>query len=132
MTKYVKLSCNTFKPDLKPLKVEKAKKPYSFKKKPTGEIDVFKNIWEERGPYSEISGTFLGEFNVCYFIHILPKGKNKFPHFKLRPDNIILGSLAEHHNFDNARYKCVGPEWQPLFQKESDLKEEYKILHPDK
>ncbi len=83
---YVKLTSGTFKPCPKPEKVIKEKKAYKFKKKPTGEKNLFEKIWEERGPYSEISGQYLGEFNICYFAHILPKGKNKYPLFKLRPD----------------------------------------------
>jgi hypothetical protein len=129
---YVKLTSGAFKPCPKPEKIIKEKKAYTFKKKPTGEKELFETIWEQRGPYSEISGQYLGEFNVCYFMHILPKAKNKYPHFKLNPDNIVLGTLQEHFNFDNARHKCTGPEWQKIFDKEAELKEEYKFLYPSK
>lgn len=132
MTNFVKLSCNTFNPQPKPEKVIKVKKGLSYKKKPTGELPMFYKIFEERGPYSEINGEFLGEFNVCFFLHILAKGKNKYPEFKLLEENIVLGSLKQHHDFDNARYRCVDPGWQKVFEKEAELKERYKLLYPSK
>ncbi len=128
----MKLSFNNFRPDPKPEKVIKPKKGYTFKKKPTGEIEIFKSIWEERGPYSQIDGSYLGEFNVSFFMHIIPKGQNKYPHFKLKPDNICLAHIIHHHNWDNARHKCTGPEWNWLYAKESELKEEYALLYPSK
>ncbi len=132
MTNFVKLSCNTFNPQPKPIKVIKVKKGLTYKKKATGEKEIFEMIWEERGPYSEINGEFLGDFNISYFLHILAKGKNKYPEFKLLPENIVLGSLKQHHDFDNARYRCVDPGWQKIFEKEAELKERYKVLHPSK
>ena len=132
MTKFVKLQCNTFKPDLKPEKVIKVKKAYTYKKKPTGEAPLFAEIWSDRGPYSEINNEHLGEYNVCYMAHILPKGQNKYPHFKLNPDNICIMSLAQHTAWDGYRSKCTGPEWGWLFAKEAILKEQYKILYPGK
>ena len=132
MTKYVKLTCNRFTPDIKPDKVIKAKAPYKYKKKPTGEKEIFEAIFAERGPYSQISGQFLGDFNPSLFAHILPKGQNKYPKFKLNPDAICLMTIIEHHNWDNARHKCTGPEWNWLYEKEAELKEEYKLLYPEK
>ncbi len=128
----MKLSFNNFRPDPKPEKVIKPKKVYQYKKKPTGEKDLFEAIWLERGPYSQIDGSFLGEFNVSYFMHIIPKAKNKYPNFKLNPECIVLGDIIQHHNWDNARHKCTGPEWKWLFEKEAELKEEYKRLYPEK
>jgi hypothetical protein len=116
----------------KPEKVIKEKKAYTFKKKPTGERELFESIWEQRGPYSEVNGEYLGEFNVSYFAHILPKAMNKYPGFKLNPNNICIMSFFQHFNFDNARHKCTGPEWQKIFDKEAELKEEYKFLYPSK
>ena len=129
---YIKATFNRFTPDLKPEKVIKPKTAYKFKKKPTGEKDIFDKIWSEREHVSEINGEPLGEFNVFFFAHILPKGKNKYPHFKLREDNTCLMTIAQHHNWDNARHKCTGPEWNWLYEKEASLKDEYAILHPSK
>lgn len=129
---FQKFNANNFRPDPKPEKVVKAKKGLSYKKKPTGELPMFEKIWAERGPYSEINGEPLGAFNICYFIHILAKGKNKYPEFKLLEENIVLGSLKQHHDYDNARYRCVDPGWQKVFEKEAELKELYKEMHPGK
>ncbi len=115
--------------DPKPEKKEKVKKKYVFKKKPTGEKNLFEEIWKTRGAYSQISGEYLGEFNICYFAHVIPKGKNKYPHFKLYAQNIILMTLQQHHNWDNARHKCIGKEWDFMYELESSLKEQYKLLH---
>lgn len=122
------MNAGKLRPDPKPAKSEKKTKKYTYKKEPTGELPLFKKIWETRGPYSQVSGMYLGEFNVCFFAHILPKGKNKYPLFKLEPQNIVLMSLSEHHNFDNARYKCVGKEWEWVIKLEELLKEKYKLM----
>lgn len=132
MANFVKLSCSTFNPQPKFEKVIKIKKGLSYKKKPTGEKDIFEKIFEERGPYSQISGAFLGEYNVSFFAHILPKGQNKYPHFKLIPENIILMTIDEHHCWDNARHKCIDLQWNWIYFLENTLKEKYKILHPSK
>lgn len=115
--------------DPKPEKSEKKKTAYVFKKKPTGEAAVFKKIWEERGPYSQINNEYLGEYNVWYFAHVIPKGKNKYPHFKLLPANIILMSYSQHHLWDNNRTKCVGPEWDFMHELEAELKAAYKATY---
>ena len=132
MANFVKLSCNTFNPQPKPQKVIKPKKGLSYKKKPTGEKEIFEKIWEERGPYSEISNEHLGEFCIAYFAHILPKGQNKYPKFKLEPLNICIMSFDQHHLWDNDRSKCAGPEWRWLHEEEDILKERYAELHPSK
>lgn len=129
---FQKFNANRFTPDPKPEKTIKAKKAYKYVKKPTGEKEVFKKIWEERGPYSQVSGVFLGEFNHCFFAHILPKAKNKYPHFKLNPENIVLMTLKEHHDFDFARHNCKGGQWLWVFEQEAILKEEYTFQHPQK
>ena len=62
-------------------------KPYKFKQRePTGEMDVFKAIWDERPHVSEISGKPLDkyegtEFFPNLFMHILDK-KN-YPKYRL-------------------------------------------------
>jgi len=129
---YVKFTGGTFRPDPKKEKVIKEKKAYKFKKEPTGEISVFEQIWRDRPHFSEVNGEPLGEFNVSLFAHILPKAQNKYPKFKLNPDNVLLMSFRQHFDFDNARHKCSGPDWQKVFQKEEELKEEYKFLYHSK
>ena len=120
------MKANAFRPDPKPEKVEKAKKVYKFKSKPTGEYALFQEIWEERGPYSQISGEFLGEFNICFFSHILPKGQNKYPKFKLKKENVVIKSFDEHYNWEHNKKSLVGdPLWLWVFDLEDSLKMEY-------
>lgn len=121
-----------FNPQPKPEKTVKTKKSYTYKKKPTGELELFKSIWQERGPHSEISGQYLGEFNICYFAHILPKAKNKYPHFKLNPDNICIMSFDEHFIYDNQFHKCNTTDWNWIIEKKAKLKFEYEYLYSKK
>lgn len=115
--------------DPKPVKIDKPKKKYIFKKKPTGEANIFREIWAERGPYSQIDGSYLGEYNVCFFSHILPKGQNKYPAFKLNKQNIVLKTLSQHHAWEHNKESLRGlPEWEWVFQLETSLKEQYALL----
>ncbi len=75
------------------------KKTEKQKKVNEDDIAFFKEIWEKRPHYSEVSGDFLGdEFNVCFFSHILTKGS--YPRFRHNKDNIILMSYAEHQEWE--------------------------------
>lgn len=123
---------NSFRPDPKPEKIIKPKKAFTYKRKPTGELELFKKLFDERNSSSEITGEYLGEFNVSYMAHILPKGKNKYPHFKLNSENICIMNLMQHNNWDGMRSKCNGPEWASLYKKESELKKLYSELYPSK
>jgi len=76
---------NRFRPDPKPEKVIKPKKKYSFKKKPTGEAQVFEKIWNERPHFCQICFTPIPEASPSNFMHVLAKGLNKYPKFKLNP-----------------------------------------------
>ena len=130
---FQKFNANNFRPDPKPEKAVKAKSAFSIKKrKPTGEAEIFRRIWSERGPYSQVSGQYLGEYNVSFFAHIIPKGQNKYPNFKLREDNICLMMLSEHVAWDGYRSKCIGKEWEWLYEKEDELKVLYKEMFPSK
>lgn len=73
-------------------------KPYKYIKKPTGELELFKDIWNTRPHISFLTSSPLGFFNVSYFAHILPKGK--YPKAKLDPENIVLLKTQEHFLLD--------------------------------
>ena len=64
------------------------------KSKPSGELEVFKEIWDERHHVSELSGKPLGKFNVCYFSHIISKGSR--PDLRGSKENIMLMTFDEH------------------------------------
>lgn len=126
---FVKATYNTFRPDLKPVKVFKEKKVYKFKKEPTGEKQVFELIWKERPHKSQISGEAIKEGGAENFLHVLPKAQNKYPEFKLLKQNIVLGTAEEHDIWDKARHKAVGKKWDYMYAVEYALKIKYKDLY---
>ena len=77
--------------------------------------NLFLEIWEERGPYSEVSGErIFGEPLSIYFHHILPK--SKFPEQAYNKENIILLSWIEHDNVevDPYRYEEINKRREKL------------------
>ncbi len=88
-------------------------------------------MWDEMKEHkSFISGEPIHEFHVRNFAHILPKGQNKYPLFKLYEKNIVLIDYEEHYLWDNGLRSELErlPEWNKMFELESELKEEYKNL----
>ncbi len=71
------------------------KKPY----KATGELVVFKMIWEERPHICQVTGDPVLEFDPWCFMHLL--AKKPFPKFRLRKDNIWLVTRFVHGEYDN-------------------------------
>jgi len=116
-----------FRPDPKPEKKIKAKKPLSKYRKPTGEKALFEEIWNERGPYSQINNEYLGEFNICFFSHILPKGK--YPKFRLKKQNVIIKSFDQHFSWEHQKSTLINnPEWKWIFELQDSLKKQYAEL----
>ncbi len=89
--------------DPKPEKKIKVLKLYVFKKKPTGEKEVFEMLWNERPHKSQITGEPIHEAVPTNFLHVLAKGKNRYPKFKLLKENIIIGTDEDHHFWDHDR-----------------------------
>jgi 5-methylcytosine-specific restriction endonuclease McrA len=113
--------------DPKPEKIIKEKKKYSFKKKPTGEKELFLTIWDSRPHYCQICFSPIPEASTSNFMHVLAKGLNKYPKFKLNPENLILACSDCHHIWDNARHKTT-KEFDFVYKLEAKLKEDYKKL----
>ena len=65
----------------------KPKKKYTYKRKKTGERDLFEEIWKERPPYCEWCGEGIYEFSVANYHHI--KNKNMYPELRLIKENIV-------------------------------------------
>lgn len=64
---------------------------------------LFQQIWNERGPYSEISKKWLGKEPLSiYFHHILPK--SKYPELTLSKENIIILTSDEHQKVEQDMY----------------------------
>lgn len=114
------------------------------------ELQLFKYIWHKSNKRSFISGLVLRDFEGTdlwhnMFMHVLPKGQNKYPHFKYYGRNIILGTPNEHHLLDNGtedqrisyaldvEEKSGGKntaDWAKVKALEEELKLEYKKNFP--
>ena len=69
-------------------------------------------------------------FDVRNFAHVLAKGLNKFYKFKLYKKCVVLITEEQHYQWDNglrSELKLL-PEWNKMFELETELKEEYKLL----
>lgn len=99
--------------------------PIKQKRKPTGELEVFKSIWAERPHFSQVSGKFLGDdLNVSFFSHILPKSHYK--RFRLNKQNIVLKTEDEHFLWETQAWKLKDiQEWKWVFELKQSLKEQY-------
>src|ERR1035437_4451523 len=51
--------------------------------KPTGELALFRALWDTRKHVAFISRREIVFFHPTFFAHVLAKGKNKYPKFKL-------------------------------------------------
>lgn len=76
-------------------------KPVSEEKKEERQVqrdkdnEFYSRIWAKRGPYSEISGTYLGaEVNKACIDHLCEK--SKYPELRYEEDNILLVTIEEH------------------------------------
>ncbi len=105
-------------------KIIARKTPIVRRRKSTGEAKVFRDILEKRGPYSQISGEYLGEgFNPWWFSHCVPK--SIAPELRLDERNIILKTPEEHILYENHKHKIRHlPEWEWVFELEEKLKRE--------
>lgn len=125
-----------WKSDPKPQPREK--KPYKGLKRtplkakfsPTGERELFVKMYEAGHNKSWISGERLlppthEKFHWQYH-HILEKGQNKYPKYKLVEKNIVPLTIREHDLIQNFRYKIESdPRWFKLYELEEKLKQQY-------
>lgn len=121
---YFRLKNNTepsFRSDEKPAKKDlkdtpkgkpfMKRKPIKKKYKPTGEAEMFKQIWEERNHICTNCRTLLGdEAQVWFFAHI--KSKKKFPELRLVKSNIMLHCLKCHHEYDNGTHESYAKRFK--------------------
>lgn len=78
---------------------EKSRNRVLKKRKPSGELQLFKEIWSERPHYCVKCGKELREpMKPIYFSHI--KSKGAFPELRLVKENIELLCPACHHNYE--------------------------------
>lgn len=105
--------------DFKTFKIQ----PHSEKNKKlvTQELLMFKQIWEERPHFCEVTGKPLGAFDVRLFSHVLTKGA--YPKFRLYKKNIVLCLYEKHFEWEFKTRKTLEFSWIETL--ESSLKTEY-------
>lgn len=63
-------------------------------------LSFYREVWEERPHYSEVSGKWLGDIpRLAYFEHLIPKSSH--PQYKYEKRNIALVTAQEHHVKEN-------------------------------
>jgi len=118
------------------LRTDKKLKGLSNVRKPTGERDMFDEIFSERPHVSQLSGKPIGHFKGTdfypnLFAHVLPKGQYK--HYRLNKQNIILLTPYEHILLDQgseenrAKYGEENDcDWSWIYELKVKLREEYR------
>lgn len=107
----------------------------SYKKEATGEHALFLEIFEERRGKdglvrSEISGTVLIQNSshpmwVSQFLHCVPKSVAEG--YRLRKDNIFLGTISEHRLQTEFPSKCKqDSRWNEFYERYEKLKKDYE------
>jgi len=95
----------------------------STKRKPTGEKEVFRRIWESREHKCLTCGVYISEARAINFSHLLPKGK--YPEYRLDERNIVLQCGDCHtrwHNYGKEMREVK--KWKPFFRRYDDLWDE--------
>ena len=108
--------------DPKPEKTPK--KPKGFRKA-TGELELFKRIYEDRAMKCCITDEHI-EFDVNCFMHVLSKGA--FPSYRLLEWNILMVKRRVHHLYDNeGRDKLLAefPKAIVIYELKDFLKSKY-------
>lgn len=70
-------------------------------RKRTGELELFRQIHEERDPWCEWCGAGISGFNVANYHHIKPK--SKFPELRLDKNNIVKICFECHYKEHNVK-----------------------------
>lgn len=118
---------NRFVPCPKPSpKPKEKKKP--IKRKPTGELKLFEDIWSRRPHRSQFSLTPIDNFDVRCFAHVLPKSMYK--QLRLEQRNIKLLTPDEHDMQTNIARSDWSKEFKEWWEfHEAELKTEYRQKH---
>lgn len=127
----------TFKPYPKQgIPAKKEKKPLKrtrikYKRKDTGQTDLFQDIAASREWICFVTKERLYQLTATSFAHVLPKALNKYPRFKLYHKNIVLVKNDIHYLWDHTPRSELkkDPRFDKLFALEAELKEEYKQLY---
>lgn len=99
------------------------------KRKPTGEMALFRAIWGVRPHVSFVSSKPV-EFAPITFAHAL--NKNKWSKFRYYDKNIVLLTPEEHYALDfgtEEDRKKLGGNWEKLYELREQLKQEYNNFY---
>lgn len=108
MSGYRKFNPNRFTPDPKPAVTFKEPKPLKKKHKPTGELDLFRMIWNEREHFCINCECVIREhrdkennviINPINFHHLKPK--SRYPELRLNKKNIVIWCFDCHFAYHN-------------------------------
>lgn len=95
----------------------------------TGEKELFWNIWRNHDHFCEVCDLHILYFNPAHFAHILSKAENKYPKFKLHPDNISVMCLGCHTTYDHENHKVASDRrFDFIIKRAKKLIDEYKML----
>lgn len=118
-------------------KPKERKKRKPLRAKPTGQLKVFREIWEEREHVSEVSGAPLVDLPdnpkeepeqmtawVRQFSHLLPKGS--YRRYRLDKRNIVLKTAEEHDLWHELGPEelMFSPGWAEVCDRYFELKRE--------
>jgi len=93
----------------------------------TGELELFKEIWEEREHYCFICSKPILEAVVSNFMHVVAKGKSGA--LRLVKENIVIGchdfQSSCHEIWDKKPRSTIkdNPMWSKMFELEEEMKQ---------
>lgn len=129
-TDFNKSFCKHYREDKKEKKTLLQRTPmkrveFKKKRKSTGEMKLFKELWESRPHRCFVTGVEL-EFSHHICFHIL--GKGAFPKYRLNPDNIIFVNAQYHtdwHTMSREKLFQKDNRWVYIFKMYDLLKQAY-------
>lgn len=84
-------------------------------------LEMFEKVWMKRGPYSEVSGKYLGsECKTIYMHHLVAKSIH--PELRYTEDNIMILSWEEHTAVEN------GYPPEKVVERTKEVKAKYGIV----
>ena len=91
------------------------------RKGPSGTLEMFLSIWDERPHLCQVTGALLRRFDIRMCSHILPK--SIAPKFALMKENVWLVTPEVHHEWE------FGNRNLPMFDKKREEFERLKKLY---
>jgi len=116
---------NSFYPYEKKYSTPKEKKTISKKREPSGELTLFRQIYEQRKGLCQVTWQRV-DFHPTSFLHVLSKGA--YPRFRLYKKNIVMTLPDIHHLYDNGSKEyllSIYPKAIFIYDLKDELKTEY-------